>query len=153
MTLLFKELKNAKSLNLALRDSSSNDIDEIICKLQVIQDKIKEREALEQARNENKKAVIAEILARMKEYDITIDDLCAAGGFTAHGRRGKMKKRYRFIGTDGVEYFWSGQGRLPKELVLVMQRDGTSKQDYLIKDEEEQEEPAAQPYEAENPAE
>lgn len=158
MALEFKELKNQRSLSMALRNSSSSEIDEIINKLQDIQTEIKEREAKEQAVNQVKKEAIDKIVVLMKEYNITVDEVIAAGGFT-HGRRGKMKNRYRYIALDGTERFWTGQGRLPRELLRAMERDGsTNKEDYRIKSDAAEAqpaeaEPAAPESEQETPAE
>ena len=134
MALTLKELRNQRMLSSCLRDASAQDIEEIITKIQGIYNEVKEREERMNARNAAKQAQVANLLQQMKDSDITMEDLQAATG-TAAPARAKMKVRYRFTGVDGVERTWSGQGRLPNELKKLIERDGTTKEDYRIKEE------------------
>ncbi len=136
MTLKFKELKNPRLLAAALRDASPDDIQIIIDHLTAIKEEIATRLAQENSRDKELKEKVTAMVNELKESNITIEDFMHYAGLTVKKR--KMKMRYRYVGMDGITYEWTGQGRTPKQLLQIMQRDGTTKADYRISDEEAQ---------------
>ena len=81
----------------------------------------------EAARQAEIAAVIAEILARMKEYGITLDDL--KGGTKKSKSRGAVAVKYHNPATGES---WSGRGRSPRWLTEEMAK-GRSKESFLVK--------------------
>jgi DNA-binding protein H-NS len=81
----------------------------------------------EAARQAEIAAVVADILARMKEYGITLDDL--KGGTKKTKARGAVAAKFRNPATGES---WSGRGRAPKWLAEEMAK-GRAKETFLIK--------------------
>ena len=81
----------------------------------------------EAARQAEIAAVVGEILARMKEYGITLDDL--RGGAKKTKSRGTVAAKYRNPATGES---WSGRGRSPRWLTEEMAK-GRSKESFLVK--------------------
>ena len=81
----------------------------------------------EAARQAEIAAVVAEILARMKEYGITLDDL--KGSAKKSKSRGAVPAKYRNPATGES---WSGRGRSPRWLTEEMAK-GRSKESFLVK--------------------
>jgi DNA-binding protein H-NS len=81
----------------------------------------------EAARQAEIAAVVAEILTRMKEFGITLDDL--RGGAKKTKARGAVAAKFRNPATGES---WSGRGRAPKWLAEEMAK-GRAKEAFLIK--------------------
>lgn len=81
----------------------------------------------EAARQAEIAAVVAEILGRMKEFGITLDDL--RGGPKKAKARGAVAAKFRNPATGES---WSGRGRAPKWLAEEMAK-GRAKEAFLIK--------------------
>jgi DNA-binding protein H-NS len=81
----------------------------------------------EAARQAEIAAVVAEILTRMKEYGITLDDL--RGGAKKTKARGAVAAKFRNPATGES---WSGRGRAPRWLAEEMAK-GRAKEAFLIK--------------------
>lgn len=81
----------------------------------------------EMARRAEIASVVAEILAKMKEYGINLDDL--KGGPKKTKSRVAVAAKYR-NSTTGES--WSGRGRSPKWLADELAK-GRSKEEFLIK--------------------
>mgnify|MGYP000648570406 CR=1 FL=1 len=81
----------------------------------------------EAARQAEIAAVVAEILTRMKEYGITLDDL--KGGKKGKSTRAAVAAKYRNPATGES---WSGRGRSPKWLAEA-EAKGNPREKFLIK--------------------
>lgn len=79
----------------------------------------------EEARKQEVAQVIAEIRAKMDQYDITVEDI--QGG--RRGRRAGRPSVVRFRGPNGET--WSGSGRQPGWLKEAIAR-GASKEDFRV---------------------
>ncbi len=130
MTLELKALTNPRLLEAALKDAQPEVIQTIIDCLMQIKDRRAQEIAAAQEEQQQRQQQLNELLSKMNECNISIDDLIAVK--TGGRRPRRMAMRYRYIGTDGVEREWSGQGKTPTALRELMERDGTTKEDYLI---------------------
>ena len=81
----------------------------------------------EAARQAEIAAVVVEILAKMKEFGITVDDL--RGGAKKTKSRGAVAAKFRNPATGES---WSGRGRAPRWLAEEMAK-GRAKEAFLIK--------------------
>ncbi len=135
----FKELYSIRNLRQALEGQSTKKIDELIARINEIKAEHAEAEKRALEDREKKLSGLKQIKSIITEFGLTQNDLEGIEASTASsGREGRrvMKPRYRFTGEDGVERTWSGQGKTPTALRLLMERDGTKKDDYLIPEEE-----------------
>ena len=108
-------------------------------KLIKVLNEVLEEKKLKDQESEEEKASRAKRLEYLKA-GISKSELKTYADEELSGKRPRrtMKARYRFTGTDGLTHEWTGQGKLPVELRKLIERDGTTKQDYLIKDEDQQ---------------
>ncbi|MDM7457690.1 MAG: H-NS histone family protein [Tepidimonas sp.] len=79
----------------------------------------------EQLRKQERAGVIAEILARMAEYDITPQELASAGsrGGKAKGKGGRSKAEPKYRGPNG-ELWSGGPGRKPEWVRNILAAGG-----------------------------
>lgn len=80
----------------------------------------------EAARRAEIAAVVAEIQAKMKEYEITLTDL--KGGAKKSKSRGAVAAKYRNPATGES---WSGRGRVPKWLADELAK-GRTRDEFLV---------------------
>ncbi|MDY6322147.1 MAG: H-NS family nucleoid-associated regulatory protein [Succinivibrio sp.] len=111
--------------------------------IKVLNEVLEEKKLKDQESEEVKKKkrdVLRNIADLMAQAGISKSELKTYADEELSGKRPRrtMKARYRFTGTDGLTHEWTGQGKLPVELRKLIERDGTTKQDYLIKDEDQQ---------------
>lgn len=136
----FKELYSIRNLRQALEGQSTKRIDDLIDRINEIKQEHAEAEKQAQAVREKKLTGLKQIKSLITQFGLTQNDLEGIeNSVPATAREGKrvMKPRYRFTGEDGVERTWSGQGKTPTALRMLMERDGTTKEDYLIPEEEQ----------------
>lgn len=129
-----RNLKNLRQLKAALKDASVQDIEEIIQKLHTIKEEIileeKERIESEKARNDS----IHNMLGKMDELNISIDDLVAARGLKKEPKQKRVvPPKYKYTDLNGVEHTWTGQGKLPTALKELMELEEHDKEFYRIK--------------------
>ncbi len=135
MPLVLKDLKNSRMLSNALHDASPEEIQDIIDKLTVIKEETVARLAKQASINEERRIKLGAMANELKENNISIEDLMGYLGVNVKKR--KLKIRYRYVGVDGLTYEWSGQGRTPRAMQQLIERDGTTKEDYLIPEEQQ----------------
>ncbi len=136
----FKELYSIRNLRQALEGQSTKRIDDLIDRINEIKQEHAEAEKQAQAVREKKLTGLKQIKSLITQFGLTQNDLEGIeNSVSTLAREGKrvMKPRYRFMGEDGVERTWSGQGKTPTALRMLMERDGTTKEDYLIPQEEQ----------------
>ena len=134
----YKYLKNFRNLKAFFKGASSTEIESIQEKLTSLHDTVKSQEEHEQNLQRQKAEFLNGLLNELDNHNFTVDDLAALKGMTVKENRPKMKAKCAYVGTDGVEYTWSGQGKIPSMLQEVMKRDGiVDKKHYLIKTEED----------------
>lgn|SRR5574344_800970 len=129
----YKYLKNARNLKAFFRDASSSELESIIEKLTSLRDCVKSEEIRRETELKEKTAFLSNLLNDLDAHNFTVSDLAALTGVKKEPRK-KLDARYRYVGTDGETYLWSGQGKIPKKMREVMLRDGiTDKNFYRIK--------------------
>lgn len=131
----FKYLKNYRNLKAFFKEASSEDIQFIISKLTEFYAEVKNKE--EQAEKLEKARIqfLNGVLDSLDNHNFTVEDLMALKKTGSRENKSKMRPRYMYHDLDGNECLWSGQGKIPKAMQHVMQRDGiTDKNHYLIKD-------------------
>ncbi len=127
-----KELSNLRILRAKLKGHSVKEINTIINKLNTLKQEIASRK-LSAIENDPKKADSIKIIQGvMTENSLSLEELNAV---LKENNRKKMAPRYRYTGLDGIEYTWSGQGKLPKTLKALLDKTGKIKEDYRIKEE------------------
>ena len=76
---------------------------------------------------------VEEIKAKLKASGISLKELeYYIRELKTTKARADVAPKYRFVDVNGVERFWTGRGRTPRELVELMERDHTTKENYLI---------------------
>ncbi|MGN0916317.1 MAG: hypothetical protein ACI4NE_08205 [Succinivibrio sp.] len=134
----YNYLKNSRNFKAFFKGASSDELTEIIEKLKslCIEVKAKESEILRQ--KIEKEQAIAEMLDKLDNLSLTVEDLNALRALRNKKPRAKMKPKYAYVATDGTLCYWSGQGKIPKGMMEVMQRDGiTDKKAFLMEDFQE----------------
>lgn len=135
-------LKSMRNLRSWFKDASSEDIQDVIGQLEKLKvEKMREEDVL-YARtypvgnlqgglsSPNPVSLDARITPQMI-VDGLIDRL------SLRSRRYRnIKVKYRFHDVDGNLCEWSGQGRLPTKLRELMEQTGKSREEFLVKDEE-----------------
>ena len=133
-----KELYSIISLREALAGKSVSNIDALITRINKIKQEHIEAEEKAKASKEEKLTGIKEVQKLVKKYGLTKNDISGIEPVSENGLRDGPKRvmqaRYRYVDVNGVEHTWSGQGKTPVLLRTVMERDGTTKKDYLISD-------------------
>ncbi len=132
-----KTLLNVRSLRVALRELSVEQIDDALQKISQIYDERKDEQDKQQK-------VLRERAAKLKEYadlleseGITPQDLVSYLGLAepssqpaTKNKRAQRPAKYRY--TDGIlTKEWTGQGRMPKVMAEAIQ-NGKTIEDFLI---------------------
>lgn len=131
----FKYLKNYRNLKAFFKEASSEDIQFIISKLTEYYAEVKSKEEQAQKIEQARIQFLNGVLDSLDNHNFTVEDLMALKKTSIRETKPKMRPRYMYHDLDGRECLWSGQGKIPKAMQLVMQRDGiTDKNHYLIKD-------------------
>lgn len=133
----YKYLKNNRNLKAFFRDASSEEIKQILDRLEALyRDVLHNEEELLQKKKE-RESFLKNVLESLEGHNYTVDDLAALAQSNDSPKKRTMKMRYCYEDLDGNECFWSGQGKIPVALKLVMQRDGiTDKKHYLLRDDD-----------------
>ena len=134
MPMSLRALKNSRNLLAALRDASLDDIDYIIQRLVLIKEKLKNDRLEDERRKAKRQEALNKAMDFLNENNISIDDLLRSKDAIKH-KRAKFKIRYKYTDIDGVQRTWTGQGKTPTPLRLLMERDGTTKENYKIDEE------------------
>jgi DNA-binding protein H-NS len=131
----FKYLKNSRNLKAFFKGATSKDIDSILEKLTSLYIEVKDLEEKEEKAKKERIEFLSGLLNTLDNHNFTIDDLASLKQAERKENKPKMEPRYCYEDVDGNTCYWSGQGKLPKALKEVMQRDNiTDKSFYLIKD-------------------
>lgn|SRR5574344_1039498 len=130
----FKYLKNSRNLKAFFKGATSKDIDSILEKLTSLYIEVKDLEEKEEKAKKERIEFLSGLLNTLDNHNFTIDDLASLKQAERKENKPKMEPRYCYEDVDGNTCYWSGQGKLPKALKEVMQRDNiTDKSFYLIK--------------------
>ena len=130
----YKYLKNNRNLKAFFREATSSEIEGILDKIKDLYDEVKEKEEQQEKARQARLQFLSGVLDSLDSHNFTVEDLAALKNQVNKESRPKMLPRYRYININGEERFWSGQGKIPKELKEVMLRDGiTDKNNYLIR--------------------
>lgn len=136
MTEFLKTLLNIRSLRVALRELSFEQLEEAKEKFeQVYTERFEstEKERAEQAEHQRKLAEFSEML---KQAGVDPRDLvgCAASTVSTNAsnktKRAPRPAKYKYQ-EDGQEKTWTGQGRMPKAIAELIEQ-GKSLDDFLI---------------------
>ncbi len=127
-----KELSNLRILRAKLRGHSVKEINAIINKLNALKQEFAAKKIYSIESDPKKADSIKIIQGVMTENSLSLEELNAV---LKENNRKKMAPKYRYIGLDGLEYTWSGQGKLPKTLKALLDSTGKNKEDYRIKEE------------------
>ena len=130
-----ENLERKSTLKRMFGDLPSNRLLKVIKALQEIYDaKVKEQEEQERKASQHQ-ALMLKALDVLQSEGINVDDFKS---FISSDLDSKLKNsKYVYTDLRGITRFWSGQGKTPTQLVEVMQRDGTSKDDYLRKGDDD----------------
>lgn len=132
----YRYLKNIRNLNAFFRGATSSEIKSILEKLTALYENVKSQEEAVLKKKQEREAFLSSVLNSLDSHNYTIDDLAALKGLKTN--KAKMKPRYEYVDLNGETQYWSGQGKIPKEMKKVMDRDSiTDKKHYLIQDEED----------------
>ena len=130
----YNYLKNNRNLKAFFKDATSEELEGIIHKLNELYTEIKNKEIEEEQAKKRKEEFLSNLLNKLDEQNLTVDDLATLKELQKKDTRQKMAPKYEYTALDGKTYLWSGKGKIPKLLREVMQRDGiTDKNHYLIK--------------------
>ena len=91
----------------------------------------REKEDLERERRETERQEkMLNAVWLLRQSGISPDDFRT---FIENGNMENAIQNSRYVYTDlkGMKRFWSGKGKIPTDLAEVMERDGTTKEDYL----------------------
>lgn len=120
-----KVFLNQRSLRAALRELSFEQLTEAKEKLDMLFKEREEAELKVMEEQKERQAKLAEFQAMLQEAGINPSELLGteskvAKGSTAKSKRAPRPPKYKYT-EDGVEKTWTGQGRMPKVLVLAIE--------------------------------
>lgn len=118
MSDFIKKLSNIRSLRVALKSLTVEQLENIIDKLQQVldekKDELKEVQAQEKARQEK----IESLRSQLEESGLSTEELAEMllQDVTSKGRkkRAPRKAKYQYTDENGKQKTWTGQGRTPK---------------------------------------
>ncbi len=133
MTELTKTLLNIRSLRAFARELSFEQLEEALEKLTTVVEERREADELEQLEREEKEEKMAAIAKQITQQGIDIEELVRA---LANETKPKAKRtprpaKYKYIDTNGKEKTWTGQGRTPTPIQVLLD-DGKLLDDFLI---------------------
>ncbi|MGY3959574.1 H-NS family histone-like protein [Aeromonas popoffii] len=125
MSEFIKVLVNQRSLRAVLRELTFEQLTEVKEKLDALFQDREEAELKVMQEQEERQAKLAEFQAMLQEAGINPSELLGteskvAKGSTAKSKRAPRPPKYKYT-EDGVEKTWTGQGRMPKVLVLAIE--------------------------------
>ncbi len=144
----YKYLKNSRNMKAFFKGAQAKEIRMILDNLENMYTVLKEKEEREAREKESRERFLSGVLSSLDENNYTLEDLLAIKKEQQRkASKYHIEARYQYVDLDGVICFWSGQGKIPKALKAVMQRDGiTDKSHYLIKEEQATKEHDTSPY-------
>lgn len=108
-------LTHGRRLQGAVKDLSSEELQEVISKLTSIVDSKKDKEKEEKKVQAEKQAKIAKIQEQLKNAGLSLDDLNESELISKIGKSGKKRPvKYKLVDSNGEPHFWTGIGRMPK---------------------------------------
>lgn len=134
MNEFIKVFLNARSLRAATKELTIEQLEEVLIKFTKIVSDRKEADALELVKQQEKQAKINEILAQLKDNDISPEELLRlteAAQAKPKTKRSPRPAKYSYE-HEGETKTWTGQGRMPLPLQTVMNETGSIEQ-FLIK--------------------
>lgn len=138
MALNLKDLKNIRQLRAVLRVCPSQEIAQIIDKIEQIRKEREQEEAKMQEALKARERSVNNALSFLEKEDLNVYDLIAALNCKSGKKRGKMAPKYAYTDLDGINRTWTGQGKTPLTLLKLMQKTGSCLEDYLINKEQSQ---------------
>ena len=132
MNEFIKVLLNIRSLRVALRELSLEQVKEAHEKIESIYLERLEQAEKEQAANAEHQQKLAEFQAMLAQAGIDPTELVGStpAATTAKAKRAPRPPKYRYV-ENGVEKTWTGQGRTPKFLAEQLEQ-GRQLDDFLI---------------------
>jgi len=128
-----KVFLNARSLRAATKELSVVQLEDVLIKFTKIVEDRKESEAAELEKQQEKQAMMNEILLQLKENGISPEELMNLTDSTTEKtktKRGPRPAKYAYD-LDGETKTWTGQGRMPLPLQEMMNEKG-SIEEFLI---------------------
>ncbi len=108
-------LTHGRRLQGAVKDLSSEELEEVIAKLISIIESKKEKEKEEKKVQAEKQAKIVQIQEQLKAAGLSLDDLNESELISKIGKSGKKRPvKYKLVDSNGEPHFWTGIGRMPK---------------------------------------
>ncbi len=130
-----KVFRNTRSLRKILSEFTAGELDEILEKIQLIRDEHREAEMAREQKVTERNEKLRALQSQLKEVRITRDEilnLLESDEEPSTKKRRRMKIHYRYIDLDGKEQTWTGQGLTPRRLKALMEKMGTTKENYRI---------------------
>lgn len=137
ITFVSSDLLSITKLRIILKDFKSEQLELLSNKLSKLIEEVKIQEKLEKELEAKKQKAIDEVLNLIKSKGISLEEVCDQVEINKNkkyrGGREFYESKYVWTNADGTVEYWSGQGVIPKNLKIVMERDGiTDKSAYLI---------------------
>ena len=108
-------LTHGRRLQGAVKDLSSDELEEVITKLTSIIESKKEKEQEEKKVQAEKLEKIAKIQEQLKEAGLSLNDLNESELISKISKSGKKRPvKYKLVDENGEPHFWTGIGRMPK---------------------------------------
>ena len=131
-----KQLKNLKTLRAVLDNCTEQEVDSIIENLSSVKQEIHCREEKAKEEEIRERAVMMEILETLKNSNLTVDKLVSFSKELSDSKkidgRSTPSPKYRYTDLNGIERTWTGRGRVPVQMLEVMEKEGHDKDYYLI---------------------
>ena len=131
-----KQLKNLKTLRAVLDNCTEQEVDSIIEKLSSVKQEIHSREEKAKEEEIRERAVMMEVLETLKNSNLTVDKLVSFSKELSDSKkidgRSTPLPKYRYTDLNGIERTWTGRGRVPVQMLEVMEKEGHDKDYYLI---------------------
>ncbi|KXO09112.1 DNA-binding protein H-NS [Moritella sp. JT01] len=128
-----KVFLNARSLRAVTKELSVVQLEDVLIKFTKIVEDRKESEAAELEKQQEKQAMMNEILLQLKENGISPEELMNLTDSTSEKtktKRGPRPAKYAYE-LNGETKTWTGQGRMPLPLQEMMNEKG-SIEEFLI---------------------
>ncbi|UAA40199.1 H-NS histone family protein [Paraneptunicella aestuarii] len=108
-------LTHGRRLQGAVKDLGSDELEEVVAKLNSIIENKKEREKEEKQVQAEKQEKIAQIQEQLKAAGLSLTDLNESDLISKISKSGKKRPvKYRLVDENGEPHFWTGIGRMPK---------------------------------------
>ena len=123
---------NARSLKATVRELTLEQLNEAFAKLTDIVEERRSAEAANQAKEAARIQKIEEMKALLASEGLDIADLISANETEKSvSKRAPRPAKYKYMDENGVEKFWTGQGRTPLAIQKAL-NEGKSLSDFSI---------------------